>query len=125
MDKWFMLQSQSQLPDSLAQVKSLTVHPQFDANNPNKLYALVRAFSANNLLFNTAEGYRFIADEVLRIDKFNSGVASRVAQGFSIVNSLNSIYQKLAQPELQRILADANLSKDVYEIISKTINQLN
>ena len=68
---------------------------------------------------------RFIADEVLRIDKFNYGVASRVAQGFSIVNSLNSIYQKLAQPELQRILAEANLSKDVYEIISKTINQLN
>ena len=124
MDKWFMLQSQSQLPETLINVKSLIAHPQFDAHNPNKLYALVRAFSANNLLFNTAEGYRFIADEVLRIDKFNSGVASRVAQGFSIVNSLNSDYHKLARPELQRILAETSLSKDVYEIISKTINQL-
>lgn len=124
MDKWFMLQSQSQLPETLINVKSLIAHPQFDAHNPNKLYALIRAFTANNLLFNSSEGYRFIADEVLRIDKFNSGVASRVAQGFSIVNSLNSDYHKLARPELQRILAETSLSKDVYEIISKTINQL-
>lgn len=125
MDKWFTLQSQSQLNSTLECVKSLTSHPKFDNSNPNKLYALIRAFTANSLLFNTQDGYAFIADEILRIDRFNSGVASRVAHGFSIISSLSTEYQKLAKPEMQRILDQDGLSKDVYELISKTINQLN
>lgn len=125
MDKWFTLQSQSQLGNTLERVKSLIRHPQFDNSNPNKLYALIRAFTANSLLFNTQAGYSFIADEILRIDKFNSGVASRVAHGFSIITSLSTEYQQLAKPIMQRILAQEGLSKDVYELISKTLNQLN
>lgn len=125
MDKWFTLQSQSQLNSTLERVKSLTSHPQFDNSNPNKLYALIRAFTTNSLLFNTQDGYAFIADEILRIDSFNSGVASRVAHGFSIISSLSTEYQKLAKPEMQRILDHDGLSKDVYELISKTMNQLN
>lgn len=124
MDKWFTLQAQSQRNDTLDKVKLLTLHNQFDNQNPNKLYSLVRAFSANAKVFNTSDGYQWIANEILRIDKFNSGVASRIANSFGILNSLSDKYRKLAEPILEKILAETKLSKDVYELISKTYNQI-
>lgn len=124
MDKWFTLQAQSQRNDTLDRVKLLTLHDQFDNQNPNKLYSLVRSFSANAKVFNTIDGYQWIADEILRIDKFNSGVAGRIANSFGILNSLSDEYKNLAKPALEKILAETQLSKDVYELISKTYNQL-
>lgn len=124
MDKWFTLQSQSSRIDTLEQVKKLTAHPQYDNANPNKLYSLIRAFTGNSVHFNTTEGYKFIASEILRVDKFNSGVSARIAHGFSILTSLAPKYQQLAKPILSDILATEKLSNDVYELISKTINQL-
>ncbi|MBX9597970.1 MAG: aminopeptidase N [Burkholderiales bacterium] len=124
MDKWFTLQSQSSRADTLEQVKKLTTHPQYDNANPNKLYSLIRAFTANSSHFNSAEGYKFIAAEILRVDKFNSGVSARIAHGFSILTSLAPEYQQLAKPVLGEILATEKLSNDVYELISKTILKL-
>lgn len=124
MDKWFMLQSQSQLADTLTTVKQLFAHPQFDKLNPNKLYSLVRAFAANPLHFNCHDGYNFIANEILRIDRFNPSVAGRIAHGFSGVTALSKEYQQLALPVLQNILAQEGISNDVYELISKIISQL-
>ena len=124
MDKWLTLHSQSQLPTTLATVKQLLQHPDFDNHNPNKLYALVRAFSSNNLYFNCHAGYTFIGAEILRIDKFNPGVASRIAHSFSILSSLAQEYQLAAKPVLAEILATPDLSSDVYEVISKNYAQL-
>ena len=81
-------------------------------------------FTGNSVHFNTTEGYKFIASEILRVDKFNSGVSARIAHGFSILTSLAPKYQQLAKPILSDILATEKLSNDVYELISKTINQL-
>ncbi len=125
MDKWFMLQSQSQRQDTLQQVIKLTTYQGFDNTNPNKLYALIRGFTTNSLYFHTKEGYNFIANEILRIDKFNSGVASRIAHSFSSLSNLDNKYKELARPILSTILTEQGLSKDVYELISKTLNQLN
>lgn len=123
MDKWFFIQSQSHLPGTLNNVIKLLNHPQFDKENPNKLYSLIRSFTSNIKEFHTQNGYEFIGKEILRIDKFNSVVASRVAQGFSQITNLDKIYQDMAQPVFNEILATENLSKDVYEIISKTSEQ--
>lgn len=124
MNKWFMLQSQSLLPNTLEVVQQLLTHPQFDPQNPNQLYALIRTFTQNPLSFNSPLGYQFIADEILRIDQFNSAVAARVAQGFSSICGLSKQYHSWAIPHLQRILATLQLSADVYELISKTLAQL-
>ena len=74
--------------------------------------------------FNTLVGYQFIADEILRIDKFNTGVAGRIASCFSVLTSLTKDYQQIAKPVLALILAEKKLSKDVYEVISKINAQL-
>lgn len=124
MDKWFSLQSQSQLPDTINNVVNLLNHPSFDKENPNKLYSLVRAFTANPLHFNTEEGYNLITEEIIRIDNFNSGVAGRIANGFSSIANYDNKYQSMVKPQLQKIMAKENLSRDVYEIISKTLQQI-
>ena len=124
MDKWFSIQAQSQLPDTINKVIGLTDHPQFDKANPNKLYSLIRTFTTNPVHFNTSKGYAFITSEVLRIDKFNSGVAGRIANAFSQISNFDKRYQVLVTPFLQQIMDNPNLSKDVYEIISKTLAQI-
>ena len=50
MDKWFMLQAISRLPDTLARVKALLHHPSFALERPNKVRALIGAFTAANPL---------------------------------------------------------------------------
>ena len=124
MDKWFSLQSQSQLPDTIDNVANLLNHASFDKENPNKLYSLVRAFTANPIYFNTDAGYNFIAEEIIQIDSFNPGVSGRIANGFSSIANYESKYQTLVKPQLQKIMAKENLSRDVYEIISKTLQQI-
>ena len=123
-DKWFMLQAQSLRNDAYDNVIKLVNHTAFDKQNPNKLYSLIRAFATNMKSFNTLVGYQFIADEILRIDKFNTGVAGRIASCFSVLTSLTKDYQQIAKPVLALILAEKKLSKDVYEVISKINAQL-
>lgn len=124
MDKWFTLQAQSQKNNTLEKVKELTTHESYDASNPNKLYALVRSFDTNSKLFNTLDGYQWIANETVRIDKFNPSVAGRIAASFSIISSLDSEYQEIAKKILTQMIQDNKLSNDVFEIISKTLSAL-
>ncbi|HOI50982.1 MAG TPA: aminopeptidase N, partial [Azonexus sp.] len=81
VDKWLQAQSTSRRPDTLATVKALTQHPAFDAGNPNKIYALIRAFGANLVRFHAADGsgYAFMAERILLLHDKNPQVASRLA----------------------------------------------
>ena len=124
LDKWFSLQAMSQLPGTLASVETLMAHPAFDLKNPNKVRSLIGAFShGNQARFHEASGagYRFIADRVVEIDPINPQVAARLMGGFSRWRKFDAARQGLMKLELERILATSRLSKDVYEIASKTL----
>src|SRR5574343_281287 len=56
VDKWLAAQSTSRRPATLATVQALTKHPAFDITNPNKVYALLRAFGGTLVRFHTAGG---------------------------------------------------------------------
>ena len=63
VDQWFVVQAVCQLPGSLAQVKQLLEHADFDIRNPNKVRSLIGAFCGQNHLgFHDAsgEGYRIL-----------------------------------------------------------------
>src|SRR5688572_24486589 len=49
IDKWFAVQASSRLADTLERVRSLLSHPAFDIKVPNKVYALIFAFSGNQV----------------------------------------------------------------------------
>ena len=118
IDKWFAIQAMSSLTNT-DMLNKLMVDKAFIATNPNKIYALLRNFTQNGPKFNTEDGYSFIADKIIIIDKFNPHVASVIAQGYSSVVYLESDYRKYARTALNHILAQENLSDSVYEIVTK------
>ncbi len=123
VDKWLQAQSTSRRPDTLATVKALTAHPAFDLGNPNKIYALIRAFGANLVRFNAADGsgYAFIADQVLALHDRNPQVASRLARCFDRWKKFDAGRQAHARAALTRIRDHAGLSRDVLEIVSRAL----
>jgi len=123
VDKWLSVQATSRLPGTLARVRQLLGHPAFDIKVPNKVYALVRAFAANHVRFHAADGsgYAFLAERVLELDRPNPQVAARLARGFDRWRKFDAARQELARRQLERIRDAAGLSRDVAEIVGKSL----
>ena len=124
MDKYFALVGSSRRSDTLQQVQTALQHPKFSLENPNKARSLIGSFSRNVPHFHAQDGsgYRFIADKVIEIDRFNPQVAARLVQAFNLCNKLEPHRKNLVKQELQRIRAQGGLSKDVGEIVGKILD---
>ncbi len=125
IDKWFSLQAMSRRDDTLEVVTRLLDHPDFNFRNPNRFRSLVSAFAvANRIRFHEASGagYRFLADQILRLDPLNPQVAARSVGVLGRWRRFDPARQALMKSELERILSSARLSKDVYEIASKCLS---
>ncbi|HEC04840.1 MAG TPA: aminopeptidase N, partial [Thiothrix sp.] len=123
VDSWFAVQAQSKSKQALERVKALMEHEAFTLTNPNKVRALVAGFSSNypNFHAENGEGYRFIADRVIELDKKNPQVASRIVRSLMKWRQLEETRSTLMKVELERILKEDNLSGDVFEIVSKAL----
>jgi aminopeptidase N len=124
VDKWLTIQALAKVPGVLQQVIALTQHSAFDIKNPNKVYALIGAFAQNNIVnfhMNTGEGYEFLADKVIVLNKLNPQIAARIVEPLTRWRRYDAKRQALMQKQLQRILAEKDLSKDVYELVSKSL----
>jgi aminopeptidase N len=124
LDKWFSIQATSPLPDTVARVRALSAHADFDLRNPNRIRALVGAFAgANQVRFHDAkgEGYRFLADIVIQLDPANPQVAARLVGSLGQWRRFDAARQALMKGELSRILALTGLSKNTYEVVSKSM----
>ncbi len=124
VDKWLSLQATSSLPGTLDEVRKLLSHPAFSIRNPNKVRALVGAFTqANPVRFHAADGggYRFLADRILELDPLNPQVAARMAGAFGRWRRFDEGRQRLMRAELERILGAPGLSRDLHEVVSKTL----
>ena len=123
VDQWFVTQAVCQLPGSLAQVKQLLEHADFDIRNPNKVRSLIGAFCGQNHIgFHdvSGDGYEFLADQVLILDKLNPQIASRLLTPLTRWRKFGAKRQGLMQAQLRRIKAQVELSKDLYEIVEKS-----
>ncbi|MEJ2620075.1 MAG: aminopeptidase N [Candidatus Thiodiazotropha sp.] len=124
MDKWFAVQAGSNLPGTLSRVKGLMDHPAFSIRNPNKVRSLIGAFcSANLFAFHAADGtgYEFLADQVIRLDPLNPQIAARLLRMMSRWRCYDESRQQLMRKAFERILAQQDISKDVFEIASKSV----
>ena len=124
MDKWFVMQATSSLPDTLDRVKQLMKHKLFSIKNPNKVRSLIGAFSSGNPVnFHKADGsgYQFHADRVLELDKLNPQIASRMVRALMNWRHYEAGRSGLMRAELERIKARDGLSGDVFEIVSKAL----
>ena len=126
VDKWLAVQAVSILPDTLARVVALMSHPAFSLRNPNKVRALIGSFTQGNpLRYHAAEGsgYEFHADRVLELDRINANVAARLLAPLGRWRRYGPARQQKMTAALERILAAPKLSRDVYEIASKSLGR--
>ena len=124
MDQWFSVQAGNTQPGGLERVQHLMQHPAFTLKNPNKVRALIGAFANQNLVnFHRADGagYRFLADQVIVLNKLNPQIASRLLAPLTRWRKYDAGRQGLMKTELERILASGELSSDVYEVVSKSL----
>jgi aminopeptidase N len=124
VDKWFALQASSPNPDTFAIVQALMQHPAFDIKNPNRVRALIGGFSqANPLHFHAAkgQGYRFLADQIIALNTLNPQVASRMLSALTSWRRYDEGRQALMKAQLERIMTTEAISKDVYEVASKSL----
>jgi len=124
MDQWFSVQAGNTQPGGLERVQHLMQHPAFTLKNPNKVRALIGAFANQNLVnFHRADGsgYRFLAEQVIVLNKLNPQIASRLLAPLTRWRKYDDGRQGLMKAELERILASGELSSDVYEVVSKSL----
>jgi aminopeptidase N len=123
VDKWLAVQSSSRLPSALAETRRLMGHPAFNMKNPNKVYALIGAFTGNQVRFHAADGsgYTFLADQVIALDAINPQVAARMARGLDRWKKFDAGRQAHARSALQRIRGATSVSKGVLEIATRAL----
>jgi aminopeptidase N len=123
LDKWFAVQARAGAPDTLARVRALTGHADFDLRNPNRVRALVAAFSANPARFHDAsgEGYVLLADTILTLDEKNPQIAARLATAMGSWRRFTPDRQAMMRTQLERILAKQGLSHNTYEMVSTAL----
>ena len=123
LDKWFSLQAISPLPDTMAAVHALAEHPDFDLRNPNRVRSLVGSFGANQVRFHAADGagYRFLADMIIRLDPANPQIAARMVSPLGQWRRFDAGRQERMKAELRRIVGVPGLSKNTFEMASKSL----
>ncbi len=124
LDKWFSVQAMSKRQDTIAQVKALMQHPAFNIRNPNKVRSLIGAFcSANQVNFHAVDGsgYALLGDTVKLLDSINPQIAARMLRMLSRWRRYDEARQLQMQRQLELIANSDGISKDVYEVASKSL----
>ena len=126
VDKWFALQASAPLKGTIRRVRELMKHPDFKLATPNRVRSLIGTFAMGNpFAFHSddGEGYAILADTILALDPLNPQVAARMATAFRSWAGLEEKRRALVKAELERILAAPGLSRDLFEITSKSLGQ--
>lgn len=124
LDKWFTVQATAALASSLDDIIALRNHEAFDMTNPNRIRSLYAAFSQlNAVCFHDISGkaYKMLADLVIELNTLNPQIAARLLLPLGRWQRFDATRQNLMKTELQRIAGLDNLAKDVYEIVSKSL----
>ena len=69
----------------------------------------------------SGEGYTIVANEVLRVDKFNPQISSRLMQAFTDWRKFDTHNQDLLNSSIQNVLKTKDISKNLFEITDKML----
>lgn len=124
VELWFSVQSANSEFADLSHIKALMQHEAFQITNPNKVRSVIGAFCNQNLQgFHQQDGsgYEFLADRVIELDGMNPQIASRLLSPLTRWRKFDESRQSMMQAQLKRIFAQGNLSKDVREVVEKSL----
>jgi aminopeptidase N len=117
------LQAGSSLPGTAEAVRALMRHPVFDIKNPNRVRALIGAFSANHLRFHDKDGagYRLVGEVIRTLDPLNPQVAARLAGSFETWRRYDEARQAMMRAELEAIVGLPGISPNLFEVAGKIL----
>jgi aminopeptidase N len=124
VDKWFALQATSRREDTFERVRQLALHPAFRMHNPNRVRALLGAFSHQNPgCFHMPDGkaYAFLTDRILELDAKNPQMSSRLASALSRWRQHVSPQKEAMHAQLERLAQAPKLSPDLSEVVSRSL----
>ncbi len=123
IDKWFTLQAAAPATD-VAAVRKLMQHPAFNLKNPNRARSLIFAFcNSNPAQFHATDGsgHAFWAEQVMALNAINPQVAARLARTLDRWRKYKPALQHSMRSALEKVAASKKLSKDVAEVINKSL----
>jgi aminopeptidase N len=123
IDKWFAVQASVPGESTLEAVERLQAHPAFTIANPNRLRALAGSFAGTPSAFHRADGrgYDWLAEVIVAADKLNPQTAARFVAPLGRWRKIEQGRAAKMRGALQRILGEPGLSKDVFELASKSL----
>jgi len=123
LDKWFSVQAASPHAQTSSLVKALYTHADFSLRNPNRVRALLGAFSGNAVHFHAIDGsgYQFLADAVIAVDRDNGQTAARLVTPLTNWRRYEPERSALMRATLERIAAQPGLSGDTGEKVAKAL----
>ncbi len=124
VEQWFSVQSGSVRLTNLEGLKKIIALPEFDLSNPNKVRSVIGVFCQQNLVnfhHESGDAYEFLADNIIKLDDMNPQIASRLMMPLTRWRKFNAHRQSLMIEQLKRIHNKDNLSKDVREVVEKSL----
>ena len=122
LDLWLSTEAMNESTATIDRLHELMSHERFAWTNPNRVRAVLGTFANRNVrAFHTPEGYRLLADAVLKLDAMNPQIASRLVMPLCQWARFTEQYQAAMKVELRRMVAK-DLSKDLDEIVSKSVD---
>jgi aminopeptidase N len=124
VNQWLAVQAGSAEYGTIDNIKKLLEHESFDIKNPNKVRSVIGAFAGQSLInFHAPDGagYKLLADKIILLNRLNPQIASRLVSPLSKWSRYVDSQAQQMKQQLQRIMAEEDLSKDVYEVVSKSL----
>ncbi|MEO0437770.1 MAG: aminopeptidase N [Pseudomonadota bacterium] len=123
LNHWFQVQAERTRGDPISRVQALMEHPAYDAANPNKIRALVGGFAnLNTAGFHREDGagYRLLGAVIEELNERNPQIASRLLTPLTRWR-FYPVLGEVMRAELDRLAALPSLSRDVYEVVNKSL----
>jgi aminopeptidase N len=124
VNQWLSVQASSAEYGTVENIIKLLAHQAFDIKNPNKVRSVIGAFAGQSLInFHALDGsgYHLLADKIIVLNRLNPQIASRLVAPLSKWRRYVGSQAQQMKEQLQRIMSQENLSKDVYEVVSKSL----
>ncbi|OVE74877.1 hypothetical protein BVX95_00980, partial [archaeon D22] len=124
MQKWLTIQTTKDDVDVIDDIQELENSDIYDKKVPNLVRSLIGGFAVlNPVIVNhpSGAGYKFLADRIIEIDKYNPQIASRIAKSLSYLKKLDTKRQDMLKVELKRILETKGLSENTLEIVQTNL----
>ncbi len=118
LDSWFAYEASRPHKQGIDVIEKLLAHSKFDWKAPNSIRAVIGGFSKNIESFHSqdGQGYLFMAEKIIEVDKINPITASRMVKVFTnwktyIDKNKEEMYKSILK------INNANISSKTREVV--------